>query len=146
MNISFRSSRADERVLSNLAPTPFALDVDGEHIECASVEGFWQGLKHESPMREHVFQLSGFEAKRAGAGKGQRHFELAGREYQVGSPEHRELIEEAVRQKILQHTPAREALAASRGPITHQVSGHQARATFDVAAIVTKIRLELFGY
>lgn len=45
MNIQFRSSNPDERILSNFAATPFSISIGEETFQCASVEGFWQGLK-----------------------------------------------------------------------------------------------------
>ena len=70
LNISFRSQDWRESILSNLAPTPFSIVINGATFECGSVEGFWQGLKCVSErMRKHVFKLSGMEAKQAGRGK-----------------------------------------------------------------------------
>ena len=52
--------------LSNFVPRPFKI----RGIECASMEGFVQGLKFKSPeMQQEVFKLTGLAAKRKGAGK-----------------------------------------------------------------------------
>lgn len=115
MNVSFRSRDPGERILSNLAHTPFTIEVNGERFECASVEGFWQGLKCKDAMRLHVFSLSGMAAKRAGRGKGGRHFDLAGQRFTVGSEEHESLIREAIKQKILQTPKANKALRKAPG-------------------------------
>jgi len=75
VNIRFHSKDWRERILSNLAHTPFTIEINGQLFQCASVEGFWQGLKCRGAMREHVFGLSGLGAKNAGAGN--RHRTLA---------------------------------------------------------------------
>ena len=52
--------------LSNFAPHPFVID----GIQCASMEGFLQSLKFESPeMQEFVCSLVGKKAKFKGKGK-----------------------------------------------------------------------------
>ena len=52
--------------LSNFAPHPFVID----GVECASMEGFLQGLKFKNPeMQTHVCTLVGKAAKRKGAKK-----------------------------------------------------------------------------
>ncbi len=59
MNIHFHSQDWREKILSDLARTPFTITINGEIIRCNSVEGFWQGLKCEGDMRKQVFLLSG---------------------------------------------------------------------------------------
>ncbi|MEW5936011.1 MAG: hypothetical protein AB1816_20710, partial [Bacillota bacterium] len=64
------------------------------------------------------FGLSAYEAKRAGrrapVGPGGT-FTWRGREYRVGSPEHHELMRQALRAKFEQCAEARRALLATRG-------------------------------
>ena len=52
--------------LSNFAPHPFVID----GVECASMEGFLQALKHKDPeMQKHVCTLVGIKAKNKGRNK-----------------------------------------------------------------------------
>ena len=145
MNVSFRSQNWRERILSNFADTPFSITLHGETFQCRSVEGFWQGLKSEGDRRNHIFQLSGLAAKKAGRGKRSDSFELAGQTVRVGSREHEELIREAIRQKILQTPRAAEALKNSIGDITHHVSGRN-RPVFKMEQMLQSIRNELYGH
>lgn len=63
INVSYGSKDPTEKLLSNLAPTPFTMD--GQSF--ASVEGFWQGIKrhYTDPERMKIFQLTGISAKLA---------------------------------------------------------------------------------
>jgi hypothetical protein len=57
-------------LMSNFAYTPFMLD----GLECASVEGFIQGLKCENPDKQaRICARHGYEAKRAGTRERNRH-------------------------------------------------------------------------
>lgn len=144
MNVHFHSQDWRERILSNLAHTPFNITINGESFHCNSVEGFWQGLKCKGEMRKHVFLLSGTGAKRAGAGKRHPTFEIAGCTYRVGSKEHADLIREATKQKILQNPTARQALKESKGLLTHQVGGDQ-KPIFKMERFLREIYRNLFG-
>jgi Bacteriophage protein GP30.3 len=145
MNISYRSKNPQERILSNLAATPFTIVIEGQEYCCKSVEGFWQGLKCRGPMREHVFQLTGFAAKKAGKKKAADAFEIAGLPVRVGSSEHEELIKEAIRQKVLQNPKVAEALRGSRGQLTHNVPG-RAKPIFAMEKLLMAVRKELWGH
>ncbi len=145
MNIYFKSSDWREKVLSNLARTPFKIEINSEEFSCESVEGFWQGLKCCEAMREHVFGLWGFAAKNAGKGKSGQAFEIAGEMILVGSERHADLIREAIKQKILQNPKAKLALKESKGKITHNVPGHT-KPMFKMAHILMSVRKELWGY
>lgn len=145
MNVSFRSKDWRERILSNLAATPFTIHINGETFECKSVEGFWQGLKCKDEMRKHVFQLSGLAAKNTGKGKSAKHFYIAGNDIRVGSKEHYELIREAIKQKILQNSKAAQALQESQGGITHSIP-KKGDPIFKMERMLTSIRKELFGH
>ncbi len=145
MNIQFRSQNPDERILSNFAATPFTITIGEETFQCASVEGFWQGLKSKGDMRKHIFMQSGLAAKKAGGGKKSDYFEIGGRKYRVGGQDHEELIREAIRQKILQNPRAADALRRSEGTITHNVGGH-AKPIFKMEKMLMAVRRELFGH
>lgn len=97
--------------ISNLAPTPFALD--GETY--ASVEGFWQGLKSADPAQRRVLgMLSGGEAKGRGDLLGRPEvFDYGGTTIFSGSPEHWALMRRACEAKFAQHEGARTALLDS---------------------------------
>lgn len=145
MNISYRSSDWRERILSNLAETPFTITINGQSFRCASVEGFWQGLKSKDERRAYVFGLSGLAAKNAGRGKHSANFEIAGLAIRVGSREHEDLIKEAIRQKILQNDRAAAALKSSTGGITHNVPA-RSKPIFKMEKLVLAVRRELFGH
>jgi len=145
MNVSYRSRDWRERILSNLADTPFAITINGETFQCRSVEGFWQGLKSKGDRRLYVFQLSGLAAKNAGWGKRAEFFEIAGSRIRVGSQEHEDLIREAIRQKILQNPRAAEALKNSTGTITHRVPA-KTKPIFKMEKMLASVRRELWGH
>lgn len=144
MNISFHSRDWRERVLSNLAHTPFSLRIGEETVACNSVEGFWQGLKSKGDMRRHIFLLSGLAAKSAGHGKHSPRFEIGGEVYVVGSPEHAGLIKAALRAKICQNPRAARALLESGGRLTHSVP-QQGRPTFKMESMLRQLYAELKG-
>lgn len=145
MNVSYRSRDWRERILSNLAATPFTITIDDESFQCQSVEGFWQGLKCQGAMREHVFGLAGLAAKRAGRGKRATTFTIGARTVRVGSPEHEGLIREAIRQKVLQDERVARALRESEGSITHRVP-RRTRPIFRMEKMIQSIRRELYGH
>lgn len=145
MNISYRSSDWRERILSNLAETPFTITINGQSFRCASVEGFWQGLKSKDERRAYVFGLSGLAAKNSGRGKQSASFEIAGLTIRVGSREHEDLIKEAIRQKVLQNERVAEALKCSTGGITHHVPV-RTKPIFKMEKLVLAVRRELFGH
>ena len=144
MNVHFHSRDWRERILSNLAHTPFTITINGQPFRCNSVEGFWQGLKTTGGMREHVFLLSGMGSKRAGAGKRKDTFEIAGDTYVVGGDEHAELIKEAIHQKILQNPKAAQALKESGGHLTHSVPG-SSKPIFRMEKFLRALYSEMYG-
>ena len=115
---------ADRRyvAISNLYPTPFALDDE----LYGSVEGFWQSLKCESvARRRQVAALSGIDAKKA-AGKAPlaATFEYMGETVRTGTYAHWALMERACTAKFEQDSRARAALLATGNrPLTHIVRG-----------------------
>lgn len=145
MNVSYRSQNSSERILSNLANTPFSITVGVETFQCQSVEGFWQGLKAKGDMRKQVFLLAGLAAKNAGRGKSSAEFEIGGVKYRVGGKEHESLIREAIRQKILQNPNAAAALRESKGTISHSVPS-KTKSIFKMEKMLMSIRSELYGH
>ena len=71
------------------------------------------------------------------------HFQITDT-YLVGSDEHAALIEEAIRQKILQNPKAAQALRESRGILTHRVPG-RIKPIFKMERFVKQIYRELYG-
>jgi hypothetical protein len=122
-NIGFRSSDPIEKILSNLAHTPFKIEINNQIISCQSVEGFWQGLKLEGKEREKTFQLYGFPAKFAGKGIKRERFEICGLEIETGSIKHRMLIHNAVYEKVVQNKLVYNALIETKGQLVHNVPG-----------------------
>ena len=125
LNIASYSEDWRSRLLSTFAHTPFELRCGPTFIRCASVEGFWQGLKFPegSPDRERVFALWGVEAKRAGASApSSDEVGLCGERVLTGSPKHHALAERAMRAKLEQNAEVRGALDATRGlRLTHEL-------------------------
>ncbi len=120
INITSRAADPEIRILSNFAHTPFILD--GTCF--ASVEAFWQGLKHpEASRRAEIAELHGPAAKRAGASAPPAdELEYRGRRVRVGTADHWQLMALACRAKFTQHAAARSALFATGSrPLTHVV-------------------------
>ena len=146
LNVGYSSRDWRAKLLSNFAPTPFRLW--GEDF--TSVEGFWQGLKFEegSPEQKRVFSLYAYEAKRAGKAASKKPgdtFRWKGKEYVVGSPEHQNLMLQALRAKFSQNPEAKKALLATRGlSLVHELPRDSKTipgATF--AAMLEQVREEL---
>jgi len=81
LNIASYSDDWRARLLSSFAHTPFELRCGSTMIRCASVEGFWQGLKwpEGSAERARAFGLWGIEAKLAGVGAPDGSIDYCGR-------------------------------------------------------------------
>jgi len=127
VNINSQSNDLTERMLSNLAYSPFYISVGSRKYN--SVEGFWQGLKFPSRReRKKVNKLYGVEAKRYGDkaqllytyGERATTFELWGKLYEVGSPKHWGLMKLAVRYKLMSnHDILKLLFDTGDRPITH---------------------------
>lgn len=146
VNIGSRAETETERILSNFAHTPFTLY--GELYE--SVEGFWQSLKFSDPdERRKVARLWGIEAKRAGrdAPKADTFLWNAGSdivEIQVGSPQHRALMRQALRMKFRRNPRALKLLLATGDePITHVLHNKKGEVLPDSKTIPAEV---LCGY
>lgn len=106
--------------ISNLALTPF--EIDGQRY--ASVEGFWQGLKHpDTVQRRAMAKLWGGEAKGRGSALDQPdEFTYQGTMVTAGSPEHWALMRTACEAKFTQNDAARTALLETGERwLTHKV-------------------------
>lgn len=145
MNVYSKSKNWREKILSNFASTPFVIKINNEEYQCASVEGFWQGLKCKGDMRLHVFGLVGMYAKRAGKGKNTKTIKIAGEEFKYGSKRHEELIREAIKQKVLQNPQVYKVLKESKGKITHRVPS-KSKPVIKMENLLMSVRSELFGH
>ncbi len=106
--------------ISNLAHTPF--EIDGQRY--ASIEAFWQGLKHPDPVqRRTMAKLWGSEAKERGSSLDQPEtFPYQGEIIVAGSPEHWALMRTACDAKFTQNDAARIALLETGERwLTHKV-------------------------
>ena len=140
-----------EAILSNFAPTPFLLD----GVECASVEGFIQGLKEPKPDRQRRICLRhGFEAKRASSRKRNKKLRESGvvwwqeNAIPFQSEAYYALIERAIRAKFDHNELARHVLQATgEAELIHDTGKPEAPHTSLPAerfiGILTKIRSEL---
>lgn len=120
LNITFDSAPMPLKLISNLAETAFELD----NRFYASVEGFWQGLKFADEVdRQRVAELAGHAAKSAGPrSKPGDRIVYERREIVVGTVDHWELMERAVRAKFEQDEDARAALLSTgTRPLEHKV-------------------------
>lgn len=118
INIGLNGEAETERMLSNLAPTPFILN--GKKY--ASVEGFWQGLKFpDEEKRNEIAKLWGVEAKKAGnKAEKSNEFEYQGKKFQAGSEKHQDLIKQAIKAKLEQNSHVLDLLLATGNKkITH---------------------------
>lgn len=111
INITYDTTPMPLKLISNLAETSFELD--GRFY--ASIEGFWQGLKHpDEADRLRVAELAGHAAKAAGpnVNPGER-IVYEGREIVVGTIDHWALMERANRAKFEQDEDACAALLST---------------------------------
>lgn len=118
INIGSRGDTETERMLSNFAHTPFHLN----GLVYESVEGFWQGLKYPNAAdRERIAKLWGMEAKKAGRDAPQAtRFDYQGKTILVGSPEHHELMRQALRAKLRRNAKVLQLLLRTDNePLTH---------------------------
>jgi predicted NAD-dependent protein-ADP-ribosyltransferase YbiA (DUF1768 family) len=120
--IAFFDGTPEGKLLSNFAHTPFELD----GVRYETVEGFWQSLKTEIvKIRTELAECTdGFTAKKIGRtiSSAKQLFTYENHMYRVGSAAHHQLLERAIRAKVAQHTPTREALVASHPhPLRHML-------------------------
>ena len=98
--------------LSNFSPYAFTID----KVECASMEGFLQALKHkDTPSQIHVCSLVGFKAKKKGSKKNwKRDQKLYWQdvEYDRSGDEYQELLDRAYN-ALAENTKFQKALIAS---------------------------------
>ncbi len=132
--------RRIERILSNLAPTPFTLHVpkvlEGDYrgyggvMKFSSVESLLQGIKFKEPERQQeIFTMKGIDALRAGrvitksiTDKSNHFIWFGGHSAQYGSLWHQLVIQSAQVAKFVQNPDAAQALMETvRYRIYHDV-------------------------
>jgi len=115
--------------LSNFSPHPFELD----GVECASMEGFLQGLKFKNPdMQVEVCKLVGFAAKKKGSKKNWKQESILwwkGEAIDRFDDEYQELLDRAY-DAIAKNSGFRKALLASNDSvITHSIGKRKEKDT-----------------
>jgi predicted NAD-dependent protein-ADP-ribosyltransferase YbiA (DUF1768 family) len=117
--------------LSNFTPHPFVLD----GVECASMEGFLQGLNFDNPeIQVEVCKLTGIAAKRRGgkrnkAWKRVQKLWWQGTAYGRQSKEYQTLLDRAYR-AMAENTKFKAALLASGDAhLTHSIGNHNPSQT-----------------
>lgn len=124
------------RLLSNFANTPFVLPEDGRF---ESIEGYWYWLLSNSPDREELRSLYGFEAKKRGQ-------ELINPIFIEKDDDFKEKINKALIAKIDQNEDIKNALIDSELPFDHYYvySDKMVRTKYDwIIKSLEKIRLGL---
>lgn len=121
INAWSRSPEAIGRQLSNFAETPFILD--GKQY--ASFEGFYNSLLYLDKNRQaDIAAMSGLEAKLAGKGSNLQIARYGKQLIRLGSEEHHELLERALRAKFDQNPELKQAFIDTHPrPIIHD-TGH----------------------
>lgn len=144
LNAWSRSTEQIGRDISNFGHTPFWLD--GKKYE--SVEGFYSGLLYNDPVRRaKIAEMWGLEAKLAGRSSNLEVTRYGKQMIKLGSEDHHQLIERAIRAKFEQNPRITEAFVETHPrPIIHDVGAadkpgaHYPRAVLE--GVLTKIRDE----
>ena len=147
LNIASYSDDPRARLLSTFAHTPFELRIGGETFRCASVEGFWQGLKWPagSSDRLRIFGLWGLDAKLAGADAPAGDIDVGGERIPRGSAAHHALAERAIRAKLEQNADVEAALRATVGLLlTHELIDEQGRAVPDSVTLPKAVFVDIW--
>ncbi len=146
LNISAVSDDWRGVALSNFVLSPFTFD--GRLF--ASIEGFIQGIKfpESDARRERAFILSGWDAKNLGGEADLKGVYWNGDCLAYGSAQHHQLIEAAIRTRILQSEGLRQALLSTQGlQLVHETgfpdSPNTSLPTPVFCRIMNEIRQEL---
>jgi predicted NAD-dependent protein-ADP-ribosyltransferase YbiA (DUF1768 family) len=126
--------------LSNLAPNPFKID----GVECASMEGFLQSLKHQDPeTQKHICQLIGMKAKKSGGKNWKRNQTLywKGVAYKRDSEEYQKLLDRAYAALAKNRKFQKALLATGNAALTHSIGKRKQKDTVLTAREFTR-RLE----
>ena len=143
MDISSRN-KYPAGALSNFTPHPFIID----DIECASMEGFLQGLKFKSPeMQAEVCKLVGRAAKSKGSKKNWQRTQTL---YWKGTPikrdskEYQDLLDRAYDAMSLNTKFRKALLATGNAVLKHSIGNRNINKTVltvrEFCSRLTKIR------
>ncbi len=132
------------RWMSNLTPAEFVLG----GIKWASVEALYIALRTiDEQERMELSQLSGLPAKHRGRKlrkRGLQTTQFDGRCFELGSPQHHELVKEAIRAKLLAHPQQCAQFVATRPrTIVHETGFPESRFTQLPAVVFCRILTEL---
>lgn len=144
INAWSRSTEQIGRDLSNFSHHEFVLD----NRKYASIEGFYNSLLYNDPARRaKIAEMWGLEAKKAGKSSNLQAFRYGKETIKLGSEEHHNLIERALRAKFDQNPELREAFIKTHPrPIIHdtgapdKVGAHFPREILE--GMLTRIRSE----
>jgi len=140
LNVAFRSDEDIGKWMSNFSLTPFVLD----GVEFASVEAFYVYLKLDPATRDAVRTLWGVRAKNAGKKSKLTRTSYLGKEFDLGSPEHFELVKRAIRAKLEAYPDMAKAfVATSPRTIVHDTGYAENPATRFPGAVFCRILTEL---
>ena len=146
LNVSSTSGEEIGQLMSNFAPTPFQLDSK----RYASIESFYVCLKFsDNPKKQQeIRRMDGKSARRAGQESKATTARYGGQSFVLGSREHHQIVQCAIRAKLEQNPEIAEAFAATYPrPIVHD-TGHAERANTSLPAatfvrMLTELRDEL---
>jgi predicted NAD-dependent protein-ADP-ribosyltransferase YbiA (DUF1768 family) len=141
LNVYSRSDEEIGRLMSNFAPTPFALD----GVSYGSVEGFYVSLRFlDEGKREKVRKLYGNVAKSMGKKSRLTRTCYAGEWFDLGSDAHIVLIKRGIRAKLAAHPEIARAFVATRPrPIVHDCRHPEPKDAVFPAAVFVRILTEL---
>ena len=115
--------------LSNFSPHPFVID----GIQCSSMEGWLQSLKHSNPeMQKHICTLVGYAAKKSSKHKNwQRNQTLywQGVEYDRQGDEYQKLLDRAYEAMAANDSFRRALLASGDAVLTHSMGRTNSKET-----------------
>ena len=115
--------------LSNFSPHPFVFD----GIQCSSMEGWLQSLKHSNPeMQKHICTLVGYAAKKSSKHKNwQRNQTLywQGVEYDRQGDEYQKLLDRAYEAMAANDSFRRALLASGDAVLTHSMGRTNSKET-----------------
>jgi predicted NAD-dependent protein-ADP-ribosyltransferase YbiA (DUF1768 family) len=133
------------RLASNFADTPFTFN----NRRYKSFESFYQSLKfNDSKTRSEVAKLPGKQAKAVGSKSHATETTFNGQTFELGSPEHHKLLQEALLEKFKQNPEAAKALVETMPrPIIHDTGHAENSSTFlpadEFTRMLTEIREQL---
>jgi predicted NAD-dependent protein-ADP-ribosyltransferase YbiA (DUF1768 family) len=128
LNVASGSAEWIGKQLSNFAERRFVFH--GRRYR--SVEGWYQGLKWpEDTKRQEIAKLLGPLAKKASKGAPRtEQFHYNGKDYAFGSPEHHQLIKEAIRASLEQNPEIFDAfLQTDPRPFVHETGREEGPGT-----------------